>query len=386
MPRPLVVVSDVHLSRERGRDVARELARLVRSEPDAELVLAGDSFDLSLDPPGRAPAESVTALLDAQPELRAALGAHVAGGAPLTLLGGNHDAAVARTDVRDALRARLELLPNAPLDVAPWFLRRGALHVEHGHVYDPDNAPAHPLAPWCAASEPLGVALTRRFLAPSGALVFAHAHATTPAAGLKRTFEMFGWRAPLVVARYFATAGALCLQAQDSERRDEERRVGESALAEVAECTGVEVERLNALIRVRPKPTHHGFADTFMRLYFDRVIATVAGASSAAVALATASPTALGLAALSAGYLAYSVATGGSRYGDGAVGRLRAAARDTAELTGTKLVVLGHTHHEDDAPGYLNTGSFAFSGRGSYVHVDERGRAERRYGGCLLNT
>lgn len=378
MSCPLVVVSDLHLSHTDGRDAARDLAQLLDAGPGAELLLAGDTFDLSLDPPSRDPGESAAAVIGKRAELAAALRARLVSGTPVTLLGGNHDAAVTQPAVRDALLAKLDLTPGAPLTTASWFVRRGETHIEHGHLYDPDNAPAHPLAPWSYQNEPLGVALTRRFLAPAGALQFSHAHATTPAAGLARTFENFGWRAPLIVARYFATATQLCLETRLEERRAAERQLGQSALPGFAHDAGIDAARLDALMRVRPKPTHHDFFDTFMRLYFDRVIATVVGASSAAAAVVTASAPALGLAALSAGYLAYSVVTGGSRYGDGPGPKLRDAARDIARLTGARNVVLGHTHCEDDAPGYLNTGSFAFSSGRPYAYADEHGRVERR--------
>src|SRR5690606_16338269 len=113
----------------------------------------------------------------------------------------------------DALLDALEVDRRARLEVSPWFVRRGSVHVEHGHLYDPDNAPSHPLAPWSIATEPLGIALTRRFLAPNGVFAFAHAHETTPLAGLLRTFRLYGPRAPLIVYRYFATAIRLCLEA-----------------------------------------------------------------------------------------------------------------------------------------------------------------------------
>ena len=60
-------------------------------------MLAGDSFDLSVDPAGSDPARSLAALLAPHTELAAALRAHLQAGHPLTLLGGNHDAGVATT-------------------------------------------------------------------------------------------------------------------------------------------------------------------------------------------------------------------------------------------------------------------------------------------------
>src|SRR5690606_30713124 len=114
------------------------------------------------------------------PALRSALSAHLARGDAIRILAGNHDAALARPRVRAALLAALELTAEAPLEIVPWFLRRGAVHVEHGHLFDPDNAPAHPLVVPAGLTEPLGVAITRRLLRPHRALAFVHEHDTTP--------------------------------------------------------------------------------------------------------------------------------------------------------------------------------------------------------------
>ena len=130
-------------------------------------------------------------------ELRASLRAQLAAGHPVTLVPGNHDADVARAGMRDALLGWLELGEDAPLDVVPWFVRRDGVHVEHGHVYDPDNAPTHPLVPPAPDTEPLGVALTRRFLAPNQAFDFAHATEITPLDALIARGRVFGARMPL---------------------------------------------------------------------------------------------------------------------------------------------------------------------------------------------
>jgi predicted phosphodiesterase len=49
-------------------------------------------------------------------------------------------------------------------------------------------------------------------------------------------------------------------------------------------------------------------------------------------------------------------------------------------LTGASLVLFGHTHREDEAEGYLNSGSFGYpqGAERSFLRVDESGRAERR--------
>ena len=189
-------------------------------------MLAGDVFNLSWEAPGRSAVEAVLALLSAHPELASALRGQLAGGAALTLLAGNHDAGLISAEIRDALLHKLELAPGAALEIAPWFVRRGGVHVEHGHFYDPDNAPAHPLAEWSPETEPLGIAITRRFVRPSGAHHFSHAHDTTPLAGIAKAFRVYGARTPLIIAEWFRVAGRLCLETRRAGRFDAEQQRG----------------------------------------------------------------------------------------------------------------------------------------------------------------
>src|SRR5262245_24293095 len=175
LDRPLVVVGDVHLAHGSKPATAQALARLVDVSAGAELVLNGDVFNLSLDPEHRDPVESMVAMLEPHEALRTSLRKKLSAGDPVTLIPGNHDADVARSGTRDAVLSWLELDSRAPFAVVPWLVRRDGVHVEHGHMYDPDNAPTHPLVPPTTGTEPLGVALTRRFLAPNKAFDFAHA-------------------------------------------------------------------------------------------------------------------------------------------------------------------------------------------------------------------
>ncbi|HET9929707.1 MAG TPA: metallophosphoesterase, partial [Polyangiaceae bacterium] len=142
-----VVVSDVHLEQLGSKNTARALAELVRDHPGREIVLGGDVFYLSHDSEDDDAVDSVLRILRAYPELEAALREHLAGGGRLTFIAGNHDASLAEPRMQDALRRHLADA-QASLSVARWFIRRGAVHVEHGHMWDPDNAPAHPLAGW----------------------------------------------------------------------------------------------------------------------------------------------------------------------------------------------------------------------------------------------
>jgi len=377
--RPFVVASDLHLSAEASAGTVRDLGRVLDAHPGHELILAGDVFNLSWEPAQRAAVDAVLSLFSAFPELGAALRAHLTRGMPLTLIAGNHDAGVMSPKLRSAVLQRLELSPDAPLTIAPWFVRRGQVHVEHGHFYDPDNAPAHPLAEWTPETEPLGIALTRRFVRPSGAYHFSHAHETTPLAGIAKAFRIYGARTPLIIAQWFRIAGRLCLEARQQGRFVAEEQAGEAALVEFAKLVELDPEVLHALLRTGAVPTHRDFRNTFMRLYFDRVFASMGLLLSGAAYLAWKSRAA-GIAGLLAGlYLIQSVQRTGNRYEDLPEERLRAAAQRIRELTGAEAVIFGHTHHVDEVPGYANSGSFGYSTHGRpYVRSDEHGRLSVR--------
>src|SRR6187431_1389206 len=378
--KPIIVISDLHVSGDASGGTVRDLARLMRENRGHEVMLAGDVFNLSWEAPGRTAADAVLALLTALPELASALREHLAAGEPLTLLAGNHDAGLISAEIRDALLRKLELSPAAALDVAPWFVRRGGVHVEHGHFYDPDNAPAHPLAEWSPETEPLGIAITRRFVRPSGAHHFLHAHDTTPLAGIAKAFRVYGARTPLIVAEWFRVAGRLCLETRRAGRFDAEQQAGEAALSNFARLVDLDPEVLHALLAGGALPTHRNFQKTFMRLYFDRVSASMGLLLSGAAYVAWKSRAAGILGLLAGLYLIQSVQRTGNRYEDLPVERLRAAAARVRELTLAETVIFGHTHQVDEGNGYANSGSFGYSQHGRpYVRVDDSGfaRVER---------
>src|ERR1700753_4069844 len=119
--RPFIVASDLHLSPTSSGRTAHALTDLVRSNPDHEVILAGDVFNLSWEAAGRSAAEAIGALLEKSPELKAALRAHISAGSPLTLLAGNHDAGLMAPELRTAMLTLLELAADSPLEVASWF-------------------------------------------------------------------------------------------------------------------------------------------------------------------------------------------------------------------------------------------------------------------------
>ncbi len=380
---PLVVASDIHLTRSGSERIAGNLARLLDGHAGHEVILNGDIFNLSLDAPSREAAESVTSIVAEYPELVAAIKRHLGAGHALTLIGGNHDAGVVAHGVRERLLALCDVSAGARLNIEPWFIRRGDVHIEHGHVYDPDNAPAHPLAAWSPETEPLGISLTRRFLSPHDAFTFAHAHHTTPLQGLKHAFKTFRGRAPLMVVHYFATATRLAAEAAVPERMGAEKARGESAVPIFAERSGVPVDVVRALLEALPRPTHEDFKQTFLRLYFDRVLATlgVAGGATRVLLGGVAGGVVGGAVALSgAWYLHNSVKKGVDRYSSLPVQRLYEGAKLVQRVTDAKLVIFGHTHCEDEAEGYVNSASFTYTGRrgAPYLYLSRDAGVARR--------
>jgi hypothetical protein len=380
LDRPLLVISDTHLGAVAPARIGADLARLIEAHPGAEVIFGGDAFDLSYaarhdDQPGL-----LANLLDRSPELVAVLRARLVAGTPVTLLPGNHDAALCDPGVAELLRGRLGVSGDAPVRVSPWFVRRGDVHVEHGHVYDPDNAPIHPLAEWSEKSEPLGVALTRRFVAATGAADFSHAQDATPVRALARAFRLYGLRAPGMIGSYFKTAIELCLESGPAmaPRAELERALGSARLEAFSSAIGLSPAELSQVVARAPSPTHLRRADVFLRLYFDRVFATLLlGASLTAIPRR---PFAAALALGSFAYLAGSTLRGHDRYGSLPERRLSEGAARIRELTGARLVVFGHTHHAVADDGYFNTGSFAFPrGNGRpYVLIGEGGEAKLR--------
>jgi predicted phosphodiesterase len=379
--RRIVIVSDTHVGVEGPKTVAADLARLVASNVGAEIVLAGDVFDLSFAPTASLSGELLGSLLDRSPELVQALREHLGAGHPVTIVPGNHDAELASPEIGGIFRARLGVQEGAPLETRPWFVRRGDVHIEHGHAYDPDNAPIHPLSAWDSATEPLGVQLTRHFVARIGAGAFSHAQDSTPAAAIARAFRVYGKRAPVMIAQYFDTAIRLCL---DSGSKlggavDVERRRGVEREPAFAEATGLSTGDVELLVNSRREPTHLRRSALFTRLYFDRVLATLL-LSSSLVALPR-RPLSAGVLALgSLAYLGGSWARGRNRYAGLPEAYLREGAARVRELSGARFVVFGHTHREEDGDGYLNTGSFGFPrqpGR-PYVVVEADGAVARR--------
>jgi UDP-2,3-diacylglucosamine pyrophosphatase LpxH len=379
-----VVLADLHLVRQTPREVTDDLARFVAAHAGARIVVAGDLFDLSSESPRMPRPRALREALAAHPTARAALAAHVDRGGELWLAGGNHDAEVGAPGFASALIEALGV-PSAAqrrIRTTPWFFRDGALHIEHGHLYDPDNAPAHPLV---VGQRSLGVHFVEEFIAPTGAHRYLQANDQTPLRLFFSAFSWYGPRAPYVIYRYFHAAIGAMLKSGPLYRARGEAAAGAARVERFVDDLGVPQAMADALLGLAATPTMESLAKTFTRMYFDRVLATIAmGAGLAALSLGQQAP---GAAALSLGALLMGVswANGHNRYAGTVTQRLASSAEHVAKATGAKLVVFGHTHKEALGEGYANTGSFSFP-RGTpgrpYVEIEGTADAPRAVSRC----
>jgi hypothetical protein len=387
-PRTLVL-SDLHLMRDvhpGSVALAADLARLVAAHPGTRLLFLGDLFDLPASFPRRPHRRAVTEALEAHPGARAALARHLDTGGELWLLGGNHDAEVGTAGFAAHLLSALGVAPHggaaARVRASPWFFREGALHLEHGHVYDPDNAPAHPLVNGASG---LGVHVVEKLIAPAGAHHYLHLSDSPPFELFVTSFTTYGARAPYVIYRYFYAALTAMLKSGPFYRAHSEVHAGRALEAVFAGERGLAPDLVEAVRAHGATPTLESLARTFSRLYLDRVIATLAVAGGLGAVAAGRPLTGGTVATLGALLMIASWAHGRDRYGGTVPELLAASARRIAATTGARLVIFGHTHREAIGDGYANTGSFAFPRKAPgrpYLEIEgtaEAPRAVRRY-------
>jgi predicted phosphodiesterase len=382
-----LVIGDLHVLSDADPRPSRALVRLLEAEPDAPVIFAGDTLDLAAERAATAEAAATRALQSA-PELVAELRSRASRGVTTTFLAGNHDAEIATAGVDDAIHRVLSLDAEHRMHVRtePWFARlvRGerVVHVEHGHVFDPDGAPTHPLAP--SPRDDLGIRLLRRFIVPVGAHELVHANAEAPLALLTRVVRKYGPRAPEVVARYVLTAASTV---RDSGRRFPlagDRAAGAALLDAFAAGARLDAETLTLLLEAHATPTMACATSTFFRLYLDRVGAT-AGVTTGALMFALSPVTPIGaaglsIAASSALVLAASIIAGANRYRGRAERALADGAARIADITAASTVILGHVHVDAEGPRYRNTASFAFArGARPYLRVEDDGVVTRAF-------
>ena len=336
--------------------VADDFASLTRTYPGSRIIVAGDFLDRSAEP---SPAPTVEDVFSAHPTLRQALGEHVTRGGELVLVSGNHDRDVGDDESAKAFARILGLggVAAGRLWTTPWFFRLGGLHVEHGHVYDPDNAPAHPLA---RRPTSLGVHFVEAFIAPTAAHSYLNKNDVTPLKLFLNLLSKYGVRSPYIVARFFAAAFSGLAKSGPFFPGRAEGADGRQRLASFAAAASADPVALERLIARCPEPTLSSFRKTLARMYLDRAMAALTMGGSAATAAAGMGKTGVVLGAAGTLAMLTSWAFGADRYRGAVTARLRQGAALVRQCSDAHLVVFGHAHRECIESGYGNTGSFAF--------------------------
>lgn len=385
-PPRMVALGDVHLTRSTPRNVSDDLARLFESHPGARIVIAGDLFDLSADLPKQPIHHAIDEVFAIHSGAKAALCRHLIHGGELWLVSGNHDAALGFGEFRSALENALDLPGEARsrLRTTPWFFREGHLHIEHGHLFDPDNAPTHPLV---LGEASLGVHFVEQFIAPTGAYRYLNMNDETPLKLFLSAFSFYGPRAPHVVYRYFHAAILAIVRSGPGfkKRSKDQEPLAEEEFARFTETLGISPDLARTVLGLGARPTLESISRTFSRLYFDRVLSTIAmtaGLSAVALGKKRAGSAVFSLGALA---MASSWSRGHNRYGGTTAEQLAGGAQRIVDATEARLVIFGHTHREALGENYANTASFAFP-RGApgrpFLEIDadpEKPKATRRY-------
>jgi UDP-2,3-diacylglucosamine pyrophosphatase LpxH len=169
-----IVVSDLHLAaRSESEGRARAFASFVDTarveDPGAGLLLLGDIFDLPMFAAGASPAaavdrwtraarEELLRIRERHPAPFDALRRYGESGAPITVLMGNHDLALAQGPLREALATLI-----GPHELQPWIAYvPGVLYAEHGQQYHDITALDTLLEPdprWARAGAPMAWAI-----------------------------------------------------------------------------------------------------------------------------------------------------------------------------------------------------------------------------------
>ncbi|CAN5737314.1 hypothetical protein BH09MYX1_BH09MYX1_18240 [soil metagenome] len=357
-----IALGDLHLSTHTPSAVADDLSTLVKRSAGARLLFVGDFFDLSAESPRVASARAIEEGFAKYANVRRAFSEHVDRGGELRFVAGNHDPELGGEDSVKRIADALDLRGAARTRVVttPWFFREGALHVEHGHLYDPDNAPAHPLV---VPKGSLGVHFVEEFIAPTGAYAYLNKNDGTPLELFFSAFKMYGPRGPYVVARYFYAAARALAKSGPFFDGHGEIESGEARVGAFLQTTEGDRALVAQLLGLAATPTMSSLRGTVARLYLDRVSGTVAILSGIGLFATGKRSVGAGLVALGALALATSWSLGHDRYGGHVHARLADAAAALATATKAKLVVFGHAHVASDERTYANTGSFAFPKR-----------------------
>jgi len=431
----ILVFSDVHLGSDLNdagphvprspsvdRDLVRMLAHYRATRPPADrwrIVIAGDFIDfvgMSVDPKPDEPIETELTAEErrngvgsaedhARLKLRRVakrhadvfeeLGKLVADGHALTVLHGNHDIELHWDSLKDDLRELVALAApeearpriREEIDFEPWFFyREGVVYIEHGHQYDPFCSTSFILAPVSPRdpkrvergySEELLRAIVRR--TPG---LKEHGHENR---GLG---SYVGWAFTLGVkgmldlwTRFFVTVfeltrtqRAYLTETAHAMRREHDRRV-----AERAERTRLEHDRLKELSALQSRPAGTTFRGVLASVMLDRLALSVGAVLLLAVlGLLVRLGTLAGYwwhgvgVIVALGVVAHFYLSAGRGSVSPAKHMTDRAAR-ISKLFRAPYIVMGHTH----VPTSVRAGEATYINVGSWSEEDDPGSSYR---------
>jgi UDP-2,3-diacylglucosamine pyrophosphatase LpxH len=388
--RDLLLISDLHLGshlkpRSRGEYVhlaarieeslPQFLDHYIRSGP-WQLVVNGDFIDFwnieigdGASDPEQLAVERLHRVLDEYPGVEDALISFLDAGHSIVFVAGNHDAEFLYPAVCRAMAERLEGPADQPThpdvtatgvtrldEVAagtvrfvPWFVRDGGAWIEHGHLFDSACSTHAQLSPTRGGRLVKSVAevATRRFTNLMPEIDYDSADRFTTMDYVRWAMAR-GWRFMLrVVFLYLRMTGTMLALWARSGRVDSAGKARhEERLAKVAKNAGLQMSALTALQQMAPPPSSASVGGVLSVTALDFILAV-------AIPLMLA-PTLLW-------------AFGGSPWLGipiglvlGVLGVLRVkrrrsprnVARDmlevassVGEVTGTRIVLMGHSHH-----------------------------------------
>lgn len=352
--RRTIVLADLHLTRDTPRRIAGTLVRFLDAHRGCRLLIAGDFFDFCAEFPT---SPSPQRIFSAHEDLMFAFRAHFDAEGELFVVVGNHDWAMTSPSFATELREVLGVPPCHPerLQIHPWFLQTEGIFLEHGHRYDPDNAPAHPLSPRPTL---LGTLMAEQVLARTQATALLRFHEYGPLMLLWQTWILYRGRTPRIALAFFASAAKAIRLSGSRLWFEEERRAGEQRYADFERKASLPADKLQTLLLLSARPTLTSSRATFYRLRCDRVflfLMTAATCILASVTTANSWFVPWSLPALVFGLL---FALRPARNPTSMM--LKEAALAVREATKAELVIFGHAHEEFVCCGYANPGSFSF--------------------------
>jgi UDP-2,3-diacylglucosamine pyrophosphatase LpxH len=423
--RDLLLISDLHLgshlkARTRGEYV-HLAARLDETLPQFldhyarlgtwQLVINGDFIDFwnveignRKQDPVELAVERLHAVLDAYPGVEDALIGFLEAGNSIVFVAGNHDAEFLYPEVcrafaerlegalddsdPEALREQITATGITTLDdvragqvrFVPWFVREGGAWIEHGHLFDPACSTHAQLSPTRGGRLVKSVAevATRRFSNRMPEIDYDVADKFTTMDYLRWAVAR-GWRFMIrVMFLYLRMVGGMLGLWVRSGRVDKAGRAAhEARLAKLAKNAGLQMSALTALEKMAPPPSSASVGGVLSVTALDLALSIVVPAVL------------IPLVFWAAGWslvLGIPLGAGAGTLAGLQVKRRRAPrniARDmlevassVGELTGTRIVLMGHSHRGS----VERRGSVIYGNSGSWLDgshlVVRRGRGD----------